>query len=108
LFVDEIGDWTGEMTRDRQKSDPEFLLVTSGCVSRTENMEINYRVEQRDERSEAAAIMINVFRSDIGRKRVLNASTPRSTQLLRMLSFFPRNFRERLAFSNFCKNNATP
>jgi hypothetical protein len=29
--------------------------------------------------SHATAIMINVFRSNIGRKRVLNVPTPRST-----------------------------
>jgi hypothetical protein len=46
-FVDEIGDWAGEMTRYRQKSDPKFPFI-GGRTLRTENVEINRRMEQRD------------------------------------------------------------
>jgi hypothetical protein len=49
-FVDEISDRTSEMTRDRQKSDPEFLFIGRGRVLRTKNVEINRRMQQRDER----------------------------------------------------------
>jgi hypothetical protein len=40
LLIDEIRNWTCEMTGDRQKSDAEFLLIAGGYLSGTKNVEI--------------------------------------------------------------------
>jgi hypothetical protein len=41
---------TGQVRWHGQKSDSEFLLIAKGCMFRTENVEIDYRAKQRDER----------------------------------------------------------
>jgi len=47
--VDEISDRTSEMTCDRQKSDPEFLLIGCGRVFGIEQMQIQPCDRDRDQ-----------------------------------------------------------
>jgi|SRR6516225_4064333 len=48
LLIDEIGNRTGEMTGDRQKSNPEFRFIGGRRVFRTEEMKIYCRVKKAD------------------------------------------------------------
>ena len=49
LFIDEIRHRTGEMTRHRQKSDPEFVLVRCRRAFGIEKMKINRGVQHRND-----------------------------------------------------------
>ena len=48
-FVDEIGDRASAIISVRQNSDPVFVLIGRVRVFRSENVEINRRVQKRDE-----------------------------------------------------------
>src|ERR1700730_3478271 len=49
LFVDEIGDRTGEMTRHRKKSDSKFVLVCSTRSLGRKQMQIQPGMTERDQ-----------------------------------------------------------
>ena len=70
--VDEISDRTSEMTCDRQKSDPEFLLIGCGRVFGIEQMQIQPCVRERMTVSHAIAIVIKIFRIDINAAEVFD------------------------------------
>jgi hypothetical protein len=48
-FIDEIGDRASAIISVRQNSDPVFVLIGRVRVFRSENVEINRRVQKRDE-----------------------------------------------------------
>jgi hypothetical protein len=48
-FVDEISDRTNAIISVRQNSDPVFVLIGRVRVIRSEDVEINRRVQKRDQ-----------------------------------------------------------
>jgi hypothetical protein len=59
--VDEISDRTREMTGDRQKSDPEFLLIGCGRAFGIERRRFSHACASVMTVSHAIAIAIKIF-----------------------------------------------